>query len=309
MTLDLPNFVILSENLGLPDSDVLSVEEEKRLLLEALKDSYQYLPVNLQIIGGQVTYVINHTRQPVTKYYMGWSAEDDTDYRLGDRAFFNPSLDVTDPKNGTIKVNLSQKFIKTIAIGQFLGKNDELVLLGMKLLARSIIAHELLHAFQYSTNPVRALSNPIPPSTDSRNNCPEGLCDLELLQETKRKIEYERVAVALQRSYVVPEAYEAFAKALEKYEGEVPEQFKKGAVWWLVSGKHETSVSQYYLRDYVRERRKGNQFSELLRIVYEGQYIPPMLVYEIKSLNDALERGDPFQAMDVRRQLDIILHR
>ncbi|UVT22066.1 MAG: hypothetical protein H8K03_09330 [Nitrospira sp.] len=286
------NFVIISENKGVPDPDVLPIEEEKLLLEEALKDSFAHLPQHLQIIAEQTVYVINHSRETVTKHYMGWSAEDDTEYRLGDKSFFKPSLDPRDPRNGSIKVNLSQKFMKTIAIGKILGKKDTRVLLGMRLLVRSILAHELLHAYQYSTNPVQALSNPIPPSNDCRTNCPEGLCDLKLIEGTKRKIEYERAAIALQRSYVAAVEYEAFANALDEYEHTVPDKFEKGSLWWLVSGRHETSLSNYYLRQYVKEREKGREFGELLRIVYEGQYIPPVLVYEIKSLNDQIEMGN-----------------
>ena len=302
-----PVFRIFSQNTGLSHPDTLSLKEEKELLQEELKDSYFHLPIELQEIAGKTVYVINHERDAVTKYYMGWSAEDDLEYELGDRKFFDPSLDVRDKCNGTIKVNFTQKFVKTIAIGKVLGEKDKKVLLGMKLLVHSIIAHELLHAYQYHTNPVRALSNPIPPFNDCRSNCPEGLCDPNLLEETKKKIEYERDAIALQRSYVNSEAFNAFADSLDRFEESNPELFKKGAIWWLASNKHETSISEYYLRQYIREKEEGREFSDLLKTTYEGQYMPPLLVYQIKQLNDSFARSDTLNLNQAQDNLKGIL--
>lgn len=301
-------FVIESQNSG-KDPDSISLDEEKRLLRDALLDAYPHLPPNLQSIAYKAAYFINHNWVAVTKVYMGWSAEDDPDYKPGDKRFYDPSLGIDNPNNGTIKVVFTQKFMKTLAMGELLGKTDQSLLEGARLFARAIIAHELLHAWQYHTQPVSALTTVINKTAlGNAINCPNGLCDTKLLEQHKKKIEYERDAFELERKYVNPELFNRFANALDKYEVENPELFKKGGMWFLLSGKNQSPLNEYYFREKAKNKNLGREFGRLAKLTYEGQIVPPQLVYDLKRVNDSIESSDTSK-MAQKETFDKILNK
>lgn len=263
------------------DPDRVSPERERELLQVALSDTYPLLEAKLQETARRVTFMVLHKGED-TKIYMGWSAEDDLDYQYPDTRFYGETyVDANGRKGqGTIKVNFTEKFVRTLDLGLKLGEKDPAVRRGIRGFWRQVIAHELTHAWQYHTAPVRDLYL-------AKDPAPGGLADLQLLDETKRKVAYERQAYGVGRRF--GKGFEkdilALADAIEALSKSEPKLFEKGGPYRLLALDAANPVVKRYLRDETEYIAFGEEFTPKARVIYEGQYAPAEAVRWVHAIN------------------------
>ena len=257
--------------------DQLTETREKEILQAAVADTYEFLsdaPQLQEIIRGGLHFVVNHTWSP-TKKYFGWGPEDDPEYTYPDKNFCNAST-----PEGTIKINLSQKFMKTLDLGLKLGEKDPDVMDGVKNFYRVIIAHELLHTHQWNTYPVAALS--MFPKSCFDNN---GLCDQEMIKGTKLKIKYEEEAFAQNRRLTDPDKIIKFANAIKEYEIEHPEEFSDEGQYRLLSSSSKLSPLVNKLMKFANDaRNEEKEITGVTKIDYYGEYRPCELIWELMNV-------------------------
>ena len=272
-----PSFTVVCERGGrhAADADSVPAERELQLLRDAVSDTYPLLPPELQDVARRITFMVNHDKKNLTKRYMGWSAEDDPDYRYPDTQFF---------PGGTIKANFTEKFIKALDLGTRLGETDPRALAGVRVLWREIVSHELRHAWQYHTGPVRDLAS-------APEMVREGLADEALLAETKKKVAYEHAAFATGRSFQVGHREDllSLADAIEAYASANADLFADGAPYHLAALDAANPVVGRYLREDSKDIDLGDRFNDSEKIIYEGQYAPAEIVLRLKKRNDVLE--------------------
>jgi len=258
----------LGGNHGAADTD--AVPNDVALLQEALTVIYPMLPADLRVHARKVTVVANHTFVPATKLYMGWGPEDDPEYRYPDRKLF---------PEGTIKVNVSERAMQFLRFAHDeLGgiQNNE----GGRVWVLGFFVHEFTHDTQYMNRPVRDLNSGKPEEV-----CPEGLCDLGLVAETKLKIGYENAAFVRQLEFVSAQEIAALVRDYEAAVARHPEFFQKGAKYGLLG----TDFGGYYMRGFGAIRKAGGIAGSAL-VVYNGQYRVPELALELHAL---LQKGAP----------------
>ncbi|MBI3288455.1 MAG: hypothetical protein HYZ74_02925 [Elusimicrobia bacterium] len=266
------------------DTDRLDPQREIKLMREAVEATYPNLSPELQSIAEKVPFVINHSQKVLTKTYGGWSAEDDPEYRYPDTHFFGETYVDADgaTKQGTIKTNYTEKFIRALDLGARLGEKDPAVRRGMLAYAGFVIAHELEHARQYHHKPVRDFAQ-------EPSSIKDGLADAVVLKETKLKIEYEHQAFAAHRRYVAGKEADltALADALEAYAKAHPAETQAGGAYALLAaGVANPFVAR--LRDEIKYIPLGERFTETAHILYYGQAVPPELTLRAKRLADTV---------------------
>ncbi|MBI4371583.1 MAG: hypothetical protein HY552_04725 [Elusimicrobia bacterium] len=234
---------------------------------------------------------MNHNNKKLTKRYMGWGPEDDPEYEYPDTHFYPEKY--VDAKGvrrrGTIKANITEKFIQTMDLGTELGRNNALAAAGVRTFGRQFFAHEVTHERQYHAGPVQDLAS-------VSGAVVNGLARRKVLEETKRKINYERQAFEVDRRYGLGHEKEllALADALEEYAKAHPEEFGEKGSRRLLALDAPNPVVGRYLREETQNINLGNRFPPTAVIIYEGQYIPAELVWKLKQLNDtntAIRRG------------------
>jgi len=270
--------------------------EEIVLLKRAVSLAYPYLPEELQEIAPQVFYVVNHRAVGLTKQFMGFSAEDDPEYNYyhGKEAFER------DPRNtgkqfkgdtefypeGTIKVNVTEKFIQVLKLCKILmmQTDDPVLLRGLQAGILALIAHELKHVLQYHTHPVRDLGR-------FPDLVVDGLAPLDLLDEARIKIQYELDAADLDRTYLDKESLLAYADAFDSYERAHPNEFEPNGRFSLLSSKLPKPYKEYYLIQASRVVHLRQQFSKVARISYYSQTIPPEKVHDLIALKMSIQNA------------------
>ena len=268
------------------DADRVPHARELSLLREAVEDAYPHLPTFLQEVAREITFFVSHEKVKLTKRYMGWSAEDDPDYRWPDTRFY--PQEYVDPtgvnRKGSIKANFTEKFIQTLELGGELGKASPAAARGTRSFAREIIAHELAHAWQYHTWPVRDLSR-------TKDPAPEGLADPAIIRENRTKTEYEHQAFAIGRRY--GRGFEkdrlALADAIEARAKAEPALFAAKGPYHLLALDQPNPVVGRYLREETKNLNLGGDFTPTAKVIYEGQHVPAELVLRLKRYNDIAE--------------------
>ena len=278
--------VIRNINPGQTDApDQLTEAREREILQAAIADTYNFLsdsPQLQEIVRGGLHFVVNHTWDPITKKYFGWGPEDDPEYKYPDKNFCNAAT-----PEGTIKINLSQKFMKTLDLGLKLGEEyketDPEIMEGVKSFYRTIIAHELLHTYQWHTYPVAALS--MFPESCTTNN---GLCDQEMIKGTRLKIKYEEDAFAQNKKIAEPDADKIikFANAIDKYESEHPEEFNpENGQYRILSSTSKFSPVVKRLVKLANDAKSDNRaLTGTTKISYYGEYRPCELNWELMNI-------------------------
>ncbi|MBI5630463.1 MAG: hypothetical protein HY921_06225 [Elusimicrobia bacterium] len=287
-----PRFNIMCEfhgNHGV-DSDRSDPAYEIRLLQELYAWVYSRMPPHLQRTAAETTAVINHSRTAFTKIGVGgWSAEDDLDYKYPDKTFY---------PQGTIKTNYTEWLINALRFGDQWDKEYPGLKKAMLDYHGAVVVHELVHAWQYSREPVRDLAS-VPGS------CPDGLCDEKLINETEKKIKYEREAFEAEKPFkkAMAEAMLIRLYAYDKHLQRYPQHFKKGGPYALLKPKKDF---QKRWRQVARDFESGKSDLEdpNVRVSYEGQYIPARNVRALVSVraNTSLPAADFAQAcLDARK--------
>lgn len=284
----MPSFTVICDLDGNHESDPdrLSHQREIELMTAAIARAYPLLPPELKEIAGKIAFVINHSNKEATKLYSGWSAEDDTGfYKYPDTKFHNPEKTGPDyGADGTIRVNFTEKFILGLDLGDTVAQKDSNAGRGAIISYGAVVVkHELKHAHQWHTGPVRANVN------DHPEMFADGLMDRELLSDMIKKIRYERDALAAHRELIESGPLMDFAKAAQQYEKDRPEQFEVGAKYYLLGGKLPNSFTGRYLQMSAETVGDGDKFDEKGEVIYYGQVVPPGVVLDLKSLNDEIE--------------------
>lgn len=255
------------------DIDRVTAEDELFLVRHYARMNFERLPENLREIYGKVTFVINHSN-PATKIVGGWSAEDDPEYRYPDVNFY---------PEGTIKVNFSEKLIQFLQFTYWvleLHPENSGMAAGANEFILAYILHELKHAEQYHLKPVRSLST-------IRGSCKDGLCDKNILEETKQKIAYEKEALLLGCNTFTSEGLAALDK-VQDYIDRYPNDFSVLGPFNLL-GK---DFVRYYLSS-IKPIIAAQDFAGGAKTMYEGQWVLPELVWKLMELNDR-RKNDSF---------------
>ncbi|MBI5629308.1 MAG: hypothetical protein HY921_00280 [Elusimicrobia bacterium] len=264
-------FKIICELDGKHGSDPDRLEHRREIALvgKAYEAAFESLPPHLQETALETVAVINHKNVVYTKSSVaGWSAEDDPEYVYPDRGYF---------PNGTIKVNYTEYFVRILELAEKMGRNDPKTAKAFQDSIGEIIAHELLHAWQYHRNPVRDLMS-VP------GGCPQGLCDEGLLEETRLKLEYESQAFETAKLFD-PARRRILADALEKSLKTDP----KSVMGPLLSEKILGGLKDT-LRAMADLEDAGKSPMEAYKTLYYGQYIPARNVRALVAINQMLER-------------------
>ncbi len=276
-------------------TDRFDQAEEVHLLLRAVALAYPYLPEELQKIAPDVSYVVNH-EAVLTKQYIGFSAEDDPEYNYyyGQKEFEKDTRntgkkfmgDTQFYPSGTIKINVTEKFIQSLKLSEVLmdQTDDPVILRGLQASIVALIAHELKHAHQYHTNPVRDMGR-------FPHLVADGLAPLDLLEETRIKIEYELDASDLDKTYLDKESLLAYADAFEAYEKSHPSEFEPSGRFSLLSSKRPKPYREYYLIEAAKVVDEKHKFSKGARITYYSQTIPPQLVHDLIRLKEDIKKN------------------
>jgi hypothetical protein len=130
------------------------------------------------------------------------------------------------------------------------------------------------------TKPVRDLKSGKPEEV-----CPDGLCDPDLVEETKLKIGYEDAAFVRQLKFVSDEQVVALARDYNAIVEAHPEFFAKGARYGLLG----SDFANYYMK-VLQAAREAGGISGSASVVYHGQYRVPELALELHQL---LESSSP----------------
>ncbi len=235
--------------------------------------------------------------------YSGFSAEDDPKYDKEklDTKFFNPDLSLDHPNQGQIRVALLPKFLQamtfayTEAVNHYRQTQDESTLVAFQSYAVALLYHELNHAAQYHLYPVTDI---LVGDEKGDKNCPEGLCDPDLIRATNIKIFYEEQAyqINVTISSAMKEEMAAAGQFLLDFEEKNPNLFEPGAKFYLLSKNYKNPFHEYYLTNVALHgdqvlNEKGRFFlGKDYYINYCSQNIPAQLVWDIvglkKKLND-----------------------
>jgi hypothetical protein len=278
---------------GAHGDDPDRIAEDERLVVAAIEMTYPRLPAYLRALVDELTFEIDHDdvirangkESRPTKMFLGWSAEDDPDYRFPDRTL---------APAGTIKVNFSEVFVQHVAFCESGLLKDEVALAGCRDSVADVIAHEVLHAYQYRTAPVRDLAT-------TPNACPDGLCNPYAIRDTKKKIEYEREAwVFGTRFHTVAGmvAYSVECHAIKKQHAAL---FQSGSRYGLMGAGPDELPPTSKLVEHYAKYRNSNDFDEGSKAFYEGQYRFPDIALSLSLLRDDIEKGS-IDRDETRRQ-------
>ncbi|MBI5631375.1 MAG: hypothetical protein HY921_10890 [Elusimicrobia bacterium] len=275
-----PKFKIVCELGGKhgADPDRVKHDLEIALIQQAYENVFDRLPPHLQQIALETTAVINHKDKSTA---LGWSAEDDLDYRYPDTEFY--------PK-GTIKINYTEFFVRRLELGRKLGLNDPKVAKAFQEDAGDAITHELTHAWQYHNRPVRDLMM-------VQGSCPDGFCDEALIRETALKIEYEREAYAGTKRFD-PDRRGIISDALENYFLANPQENAPGGSYHGLMAEKVLIGIIARGRTASAQERAGINPIETHRIVYYGQYIPARNVRALIELKKSYLSDGHFQVWE-----------
>lgn len=251
------------------DSDRIEPSREIKLLAHAYAWVYPQLPQHLQQTALESVAVINHKNVQLTKTFSGWSAEDDPEYRYPDQKFY---------PQGTIKTNYTERFLRMLDWGERAAAINSNVALAVRRYAAAVIAHELIHAWQYHQKPVRDLNS-------VENSCPQGLCDEHLIEETKIKVAYEKAAYEAEKPLYFSQDALIIAQTLQNHQDQFPEDFAPGKPFYIFTAAGgKTDWVQRFFKE-AESLKIGDAFAAN-QLTYEGQYVPAENVRKLVDINE-----------------------
>ena len=216
--------------------------------------------------------------------FMGWSAEDDVDWKGDNRLWVD---------GGTIKVNISERAIQLLDFVYKYVYEARTVSPDAWNSARErmfvgFLGHEVIHEVQYTTRPVRDLER-------FGDGCPEGLCAKDLIAENRQKVAYELEAILWHfGNFRTPS--EAFVQVYTDAVGANPELFREGGRYSLLGGDYASSYLQ--LGKLAQQVVETREFTGGLKATYAAQVELAEMAWRIKELNDALEAAKKAGALN-----------
>jgi len=280
-----PNFHVHCELNGQHgnDPDRLKHVLEIKLLKEAIDFTYEFLEPHLKKIAPLLSLEINHSAKIPTKNFLGWSAEDDGIYKYPNTEYYHSLLN----SKGLIRTNYTEKLLQILHFGDKLGGNAKQ---GALVIARSIIIHELTHAYQYNKAPTQDIAHAI---VHEPSLLIDGLVDRQLLKQNKIKIEYEHDAFAAQRASLDPNAIEFFIVATQEFLSENNDFLMTGQGFNLLSKESLGINFENYLEGIISSISLGRKFSLNNEKLYNAQVVPPEIVLELVEINESLNGNSP----------------
>lgn len=257
-------------------SDARNENEEAQIISEAVRITIPHLKKQLYKVSQKVVYNVDHEWIGITKTYMGFSAEDDPKYQYPDRTFFHPH----NKPEGTIKVNFTEKFVQAAEFLLAYAKDhnyspqDRSTALNF---VRSIVAHEILHAWQYHTKPVPDFERNIDLLKDH---------EYLLIKGHRKKIDYEKDAMRLVIGFFKTGELESLAASIKIYMEKNPEIFEPGGKYSLLHSSRKNPFVERYLLEFAQEVRQfeTGAFGITWIMTYEGQIRPVEIAYEARKL-------------------------
>lgn len=256
-----------------------SEKNDKEIIQTVVKDTYDHISPELKDVANEVTFVIDHNLE-ISQTAMGFSAEDDQNYKYPDKTFYHPYTN----RNGTIKIVLTEKFVQACDfLLELIGENQDKpkIIEAAQGFYRSILEHELLHAWHYHTSPVPDLDRNL-------NFVASGELTMEdLIQGTRKKVENERAAFFLTMSHAKPGRLETLADATEEFMKNHPEDFSSNGKYSLLSNLYSSPFVERYLREAgtnVKHYYLTKQTSKRWDLIYEGQIRPVEIAEEMKKI-------------------------
>lgn len=312
-----------------PQSWGLAFNEEQELLQNALADVYplldKYAPKvicendilncehsqlmkmwksgnDIRWAARNLVYYVLHPQKGgefLTQNFSGLSAEDDPFFKFPvpgtESQFFGN-------KKGTIRVLLTQRFVKTIELFEYLKQKGapQEVLAGLRSYHRSLLAHEIFHAYRYRFAPLMDfIEFPVDYQHEPKIIVPSHLqnhlpkVSYRLVQfDQEEKIEHERRAFIYYRGFVDAKSSLRAADYIDNLIQSQPHLFEKGGRFEFLSNDMSVSFTNRYLReeaqykDHLGFTPGGNK-------VYFGQTKPFRIVDELVSMRKELEQNPP----------------
>lgn len=285
-----------------PSVDARSREEDQRIINIVVLDTYSTLPKYLKDIATQVTYYVDHKTE-ITKVYMGYASEDDEQYVYPDKTFFNPD---TNP-NGTIKLNFTEKFVQACDFLVNIIKNNpnnKTLVAAARSWYRSVVAHELLHAYQYHTNP--ALDFERNESWIGQKNTIEGklITFEDVVKGQRAKTEYERAAYELTMSYQTLVGIETLAQATAVYMIEHSDQFKDNGKYSLLNDKLKNPFLGRYMIEIggdIKTYSITKQPGVTWIMTYEGPTRPMEILLQMRKIDQDTQMSQDAKAQQIAK--------
>ncbi|MBT3393232.1 MAG: hypothetical protein HN833_02400 [Elusimicrobiaceae bacterium] len=248
----------------------------------------------------EIPFGINHSFVELTKYYMGYSAEDDLEFDNKNNGYY-PA--------GTIKVFFTEKTLQIIKFYNDIKEDEKYnkISEGVAVLLLRALGHEILHAWQYHKNPYKDLKRIA--KEDVRVMIENKKFDEDILKGSYKSVFYEYQAVNLLDSQTSKEFENSVEKIgiamtmFEEYEKQNPSFFEaSGKYEYLSSSQDKRSFLKKYLGttkmliemernlDEILAEEQKKEFEvetrlpfyfEIYDLLYNGQIVP---VYALKKL-------------------------
>jgi hypothetical protein len=185
--------------------------------------------MSLREIALKMTFLIDYG--PDIENMGGASAEDDPSFYIyPNQEFYHVN---TNP-NGKIRITVTEYFIRTLQLVEAIEKERNVFLVATRQRTRGFLAHELLHAAQFSFSPVRNAAN----FTEGIKN---GLATDWLYEDSVKKVTvYEPEGLFMQHLFDkdLTSELEKFASEVKSYKEKYPNKFLAGSEFELL-GKHQ----------------------------------------------------------------------
>jgi len=309
-----------------------NLSQDRRVNLRDRKFVPQDLPVLLEYIHRNMTYVLN-LEPDFTKTYGAFGSEDDTknyDPAPGKNGLFKM---VNGKSNGqTVRVNFSEKLGQMSLLTAWLIEGNpergipalgirHPVVVGLLLYHKAVMEHDSTHALQYFFNPVDYLNRLVdkeqPWVMDPKSNG-YGLIKKQLIQKARFKLFFEMDGFYISGFFQRGHEQDTLAaadmiedlrskrdvirglSAAGKWAAQIRPCFDKGGLLeWLQDGTNRRDVVTVYLREDGSDPERNlwflddeRVFPDSMRAVMFTQFDPAEAVGELAAINMDLEKGE-----------------
>jgi hypothetical protein len=205
--------------------------------------------------------------------------------RVPDQGLYHP----TQNPGATIKVNFTEKFVKALHLlskVSHLSGDPEVENARVRWI-QSIVAHEILHAWQYHTGPTLDFER-LPGSEISKQDFKK------VLSGHEKKIQYEMDAEYLTLSYLKQGNILKLTEAVQEYQATHPEEFSETGVYRLLANERKNPFVGRYLIESARASESYQKTGELghsWEMIYLGQIEPGKVLSEAQALLSSIEQG------------------
>jgi hypothetical protein len=308
------------------------LSRDRRVNLRQRKFIPQDLPILLEYIHHNMTYVLN-LEPDFTRTYGAFGSEDDTknyDPAPGKNGLFRM---VNGKSNGqTVRVNFSEKLGQMSLLTVWLIEGEPAhgipklgirhpVVVGLLVYHMDIMEHDSAHALQYFFNPIDYLNRLVDkeqPEVMDPKSGGYGLIKMEFVQKARFKLFYEMDGFYISGFFRRGHESETLAAAdmledlrskrdvirglpgAEKWAARIRPYFDKGGLLeWLQEGTNRRDIVAVYLREDGGDPGRNlwflddeRIFPDSMRAVMFIQFDPADAVRKLAAINVELEEGE-----------------